>query len=241
MLYVVGLGPGSKELMTEEAREVIEKTHTIVGYATYVRLIEDMIDGKELVVTGMRGEIERCKKVLEIAATGKDVAIISSGDAGIYGMAGLILELAGKMDQHVDIKVIPGVTASIAAAAHLGAPLMNDFCHISLSDLMTPWEVITERVDAAAKADFVICLYNPRSKGRPHHLRKALDIILKYKSPDTIVGIGKDVARPKEIDKVTTIADLDETEINMTSIVIVGNKNTYVEDGRMITPRGYTL
>lgn len=241
MLYVVGLGPGSKELMTEEAREVIEKTHTIVGYATYVRLIEDMIDGKELVVTGMRGEIERCKKALEIAVTGKDVAIISSGDAGIYGMAGLILELAGKMDQHVDIKVIPGVTASIAAAAHLGAPLMNDFCHISLSDLMTPWEVITERVDAAAKADFVICLYNPRSKGRPHHLRKALDIILKYKSPDTIVGIGKDVARPKEIDKVTTIADLDETEINMTSIVIVGNKNTYVEDGRMITPRGYTL
>ena len=118
---------------------------------------------------------------------------------------------------------------------------MNDFCHISLSDLMTPWEVITKRVDAAAKADFVICLYNPRSKGRPHHLRKALDIILKYKSPDTVVGIGKDVARPKEIDKITTIADLDETEINMTSIVIVGNKNTYVEDGRMITPRGYTL
>lgn len=241
MLYVVGLGPGSKKLMTEEAREVIENTHIIVGYATYVRLIEDMIEGKELVVTGMRGEIERCKKTLEIAATGKDVAIISSGDAGIYGMAGLILELAGKMDQHIDIKVIPGVTASIAAAAHLGAPLMNDFCHISLSDLMTPWEVITERVDAAAKADFVICLYNPRSKGRPHHLRKALDIILKYKSPDTIVGIGKDVARPKEVDKVTTIADLDETEINMTSIVIVGNKNTYVEDGRMITPRGYTL
>ena len=156
-------------------------------------------------------------------------------------MAGLILELAGKMDKHIDIKVVPGVTASIAAAAHLGAPLMNDFCHISLSDLMTPWEVITKRVDAAAKADFVICLYNPRSKGRPHHLRKALDIILKYKSPDTVVGIGKDVARPKEIDKITTIADLDETEINMTSIVIVGNKNTYVEDGRMITPRGYTL
>ena len=241
MLYVVGLGPGSKELMTEEARQVIENTHTIVGYATYVRLIEDMIEGKELVVTGMRGEIERCKKSLEIAATGKDVAIISSGDAGIYGMAGLVLELAGKMDTHIDVKVIPGVTASIAAAAHLGAPLMNDFCHISLSDLMTPWDVITERVDAAAKADFVICLYNPRSKGRPHHLRKALDIILKYKSPDTVVGIGKDVARPKEIDKVTTIKDLDETEINMTSIVIVGNKNTYVEDGRMITPRGYTL
>lgn len=241
MLYIVGLGPGSKELMTEEARQVIENTHTIVGYVTYIHLIEDMLEGKELVVTGMRGEIDRCKKALEIVASGKDVAIISSGDAGIYGMAGLILELAGKMDQHIDVKVIPGVTASIAAAAHLGAPLMNDFCHISLSDLMTPWDVITKRIDAAAKADFVICLYNPRSKGRPHHLRKALDIILKYKSPDTVVGVGKDVARPKEIDKVTTIKDLDETEINMTSIVIVGNKNTYVQDGRMITPRGYTL
>lgn len=241
MLYVVGLGPGSQRLMTQEAIQIIKNTHTIVGYATYVRLIEDMLEGKELVVTGMRGEIERCQKAIDIAVTGKDVAVISSGDAGIYGMAGLLFELAGKQSPHVDIKVIPGVTASIAAAAALGAPLMNDFCHISLSDLMTPWKVITKRVDAAAAADFVICLYNPRSKGRPNNLREALNIILKYKSPDTIVGLGKDVARPKEIDKVMTIETLDETEVNMTSIVIVGNKNTYVQDGRMITPRGYTL
>ena len=241
MLYVVGLGPGSKAMMTQEAREVIEQTKTIVGYATYVRLIEDMIEGKELVVTGMRGEIDRCKKALEIAQTGKDVAIISSGDAGVYGMAGLIMDLASKQDAKVEIKVIPGVTASIAAAAHLGAPLMNDFCHISLSDLMTPWEVIDKRLHAAAAADFVICLYNPRSKGRPHHLRKALDIISQYKAGTTVVGIGKDVARPKEIDEITTIDDLDETMVNMTSIVIVGNKETYVHDGRMITPRGYQL
>lgn len=241
MLYVVGLGPGSKAMMTQEAREVIEQTKTIVGYATYVRLIEDMIEGKELVVTGMRGEIDRCKKALEIAQTGKDVAIISSGDAGVYGMAGLIMDLASKQDAKVEIKVIPGVTASIAAAAHLGAPLMNDFCHISLSDLMTPWEVIDKRLHAAAAADFVICLYNPRSKGRPHHLRKALDIISQYKAGTTVVGIGKDVARPKEIDAITTIDDLDETMVNMTSIVIVGNKETYVHDGRMITPRGYQL
>lgn len=241
MLYVVGLGPGSKAMMTQEAREVIEQTKTIVGYATYVRLIEDMIEGKELVVTGMRGEIDRCKKALEIAQTGKDVAIISSGDAGVYGMAGLIMDLASKQDAKVEIKVIPGVTASIAAAAHLGAPLMNDFCHISLSDLMTPWEVIEKRLHAAAAADFVICLYNPRSKGRPHHLRKALDIISQYKAGTTVVGIGKDVARPKEIDAITTIDDLDETMVNMTSIVIVGNKETYVHDGRMITPRGYQL
>lgn len=241
MLYIVGLGPGSKELMTQEALDVIEKTDTIVGYVTYVRLVQDMLKGKELVVTGMRGEIERCKKAIEIAQTGKDVAIISSGDAGIYGMAGLVLELASKAEQHIDVKVVPGVTASIGAAAALGAPLMNDFCHISLSDLMTPWDVIKERVDAAAKADFVICLYNPRSKGRPNNLREALDIILKYKSEDTVVGIGKDVARKKEIEKVTTIKDLDVEEINMTTIVIVGNKNTYVADGRMVTPRGYTL
>lgn len=241
MLYVVGLGPGSKAMMTQEAREVIEQTKTIVGYATYVRLIEDMIEGKELVVTGMRGEIDRCKKALEIAQTGKDVAIISSGDAGVYGMAGLIMDLASKQDAKVEIKVIPGVTASIAAAAHLGAPLMNDFCHISLSDLMTPWEVIEKRLHAAAAADFVICLYNPRSKGRPHHLRKALDIISQYKAGTTVVGIGKDVARPKEIDAITTIDDLDETMVNMTSIVIVGNKETYIHDGRMITPRGYQL
>lgn len=241
MLYIVGLGPGSKDLMTQEALAVIERTHTIVGYATYVRLIEDMLTDKEVVVTGMRGEIDRCKKAIEIAATGKDVAIISSGDAGIYGMAGLVLELAGKQEQPIDVKVIPGVTASIAAAAALGAPLMNDFCHISLSDLMTPWDVIVKRLHAAAEADFVTCLYNPRSKGRPNNLRQALDIMLKYKSPDTVVGIGKDVARPKEIEKITTIKDLDETEVNMTTIVIIGNRNTYVENGRMITPRGYTL
>ncbi|GAA3600989.1 precorrin-3B C(17)-methyltransferase [Secundilactobacillus similis] len=241
MLYIVGLGPGSRDLMTQEALDVIKKVHTIVGYATYVRLIRDMLEGKELVVTGMRGEVERSKKAIEIAASGEDVAIISSGDAGIYGMAGLVLELASKMDQHIDVRVVPGVTASIGAAAALGAPLMNDFCHISLSDLMTPWDVIKQRVDAAAKADFVICLYNPRSKGRPNNLREALDIMLKYKSPDTVVGLGKDVARKNEIETITTIKDLNEEDVNMTTIVIVGNQNTYVADGRMITPRGYTL
>lgn len=241
MLYIVGLGPGSQQLMTQEAIDTIQKVDTIVGYITYIHLVEDMIKGKDIVTTGMHGEIERCQKAIEIAEIGKDVAVISSGDAGIYGMAGLALEMAGKVDSHVSIKVVPGVTASIAAAAALGAPLMNDFCHISLSDLMTPWSVITDRIAAAAKSDFVICLYNPRSKGRPNNLREALDIIVKYKSPETVVGIGKDVARKHEIDKITTIKELDETEINMTTIVIVGNKNTYVDNGRMITPRGYTL
>ncbi|GEK27886.1 precorrin-3B C(17)-methyltransferase [Furfurilactobacillus siliginis] len=241
MLYIVGLGPGDKSVMTQDALDAIEKCPIIVGYATYMRLVKDMLDGKEMVSTGMRGEMERCEKAIELAAQGKDVALISSGDAGIYGMAGLVFEILANKDQHLDVKVIPGVTASIAASAALGSPLMNDFCHISLSDLMTPWDVITERVDAAAKADFVICLYNPRSKGRPNNLREALDIMLKYKSPDTIVGYGKDVARLKEIEKITTIRDLDEEDINMTTIVIVGNKNTFVHDGRMVTPRGYSL
>ena len=241
MLYVVGLGPGAESLMTQEALQIIEKVPTIVTYATYAKLISELIKDKNLVVTGMHGEIERCKKAIEIAASGEDVAIVSSGDAGIYGMAGLVLELANKSDQKIDIQVIPGVTASIAAAAHLGAPLMNDFCHISLSDLMTPWEVITKRLAAAAAADFVICLYNPRSKGRPHHLRQAVDIILKYKSPATVVGAGKDVARSQEKKYLTTLKSLDDTQIDMTSIVIIGNKNTYVENGEMITPRGYVL
>ena len=241
MLYVVGLGPGAESLMTQEALQIIEKVPTIVTYATYAKLISELIKDKNLVVTGMHGEIERCKKAIEIAASGEDVAIVSSGDAGIYGMAGLVLELANKSDQKIDIQVIPGVTASIAAAAHLGAPLMNDFCHISLSDLMTPWEVITKRLAAAAAADFVICLYNPRSKGRPHHLRQAVDIILKYKSPATVVGVGKDVARLQEKKYLTTLKSLDDTQIDMTSIVIIGNKNTYVENGEMITPRGYVL
>ena len=155
-------------------------------------------------------------------------------------MAGLILELLGDASD-VEVKVVPGITASLGAAAAMGAPLMNDFCHISLSDLMTPWEMIEKRLHAAAQGDFVVCLYNPRSKGRPDHLAKALSIMSEYKSEDTIVGIGKDIGRKDEEIILTTIKDLDETLVDMTTIVLVGNKETYVKNGRMITPRGYTL
>lgn len=241
MLYVVGLGPGKKEQMSFEAVETLQKAEIIVGYTTYVRLIKELVGDKEIVSTGMKQEIDRCQKALDIAATGKEVAVISSGDAGIYGMAGLILELNSKMPTPVEVKVIPGITASVSGAALLGAPLMNDFCHISLSDLMTPWEMIEKRLHAAASADFVICLYNPRSKGRPDHLAKALGIISQYKSTDTYVGIAKDVGRKKEQTIITTIKDLDETLVDMTTVVLVGNKETYVANGNMITPRGYTL
>lgn len=241
MLYVVGLGPGDKEKMSLEALEIIKRVEVIVGYTTYVRLIKELVGEKELVSTGMKQEIDRCKKAIELAREGRDVAVISSGDAGVYGMAGLILELTSRMEEDVPVQVIPGITASVAGAALLGAPLMNDFCHISLSDLMTPWEMIEKRLHAAASADFVICLYNPRSKGRPDHLAKAFAIIQQYKSADTIVGLAKDVGRKKEQAILTTIADLDETLVDMTTVVLVGNKETYVSRNRMITPRGYQV
>lgn len=241
MLYVIGLGPGKEELMSGEALQALEKCDIVVGYSTYMRLIRDLVKDKEHVATGMRQEIERCQKAIDIAReTGKDVAVVSSGDAGVYGMAGLILELLGD-ESDLEVKVIPGITASIGAAAAMGAPLMNDFCHISLSDLMTPWEMIEKRLHAAGQGDFVVCLYNPRSKGRPDHLAKAFAILSEYKSLDTIVGIGKDIGRKKEDIVLTTIKDLDEDLVDMTTIVIVGNKETYVQNGRMITPRGYRL
>lgn len=241
MLYVIGLGPGREELMSREALDAIADCEIIVGYSTYMRLIRDLVKDKEHVATGMRQEIDRCQKAIDLALeTGKNVGVVSSGDAGVYGMAGLILELLGD-NADLEVKVVPGITASLGAAAVMGAPLMNDFCHISLSDLMTPMEVIEKRLHAAAQGDFVICLYNPRSKGRPDHLAKALGIISQYKSEDTIVGIGKDIGRQKEEYILTTIKDLDEELVDMTTIIIVGNKETYVKNGRMITPRGYTL
>ncbi len=172
MLYVIGLGPGKEELMSQEALQAIKDCEIIVGYSTYMRLIKDLVKDKEMVATGMRHEIERCQKAIDLAhETGKNVGVVSSGDAGVYGMAGLILELLEENDT-LEVKVVPGITASLGAAAVMGAPLMNDFCHISLSDLMTPWEMIEKRLHAAAQGDFVVCLYNPRSKGRHWNLKQ---------------------------------------------------------------------
>ena len=241
MLYVIGLGPGKKDLRSKEALDALEVCDIIVGYSTYVRLIKDLIKNKDIVATGMRQEIDRCQKAIDLAhETGKNIGVVSSGDAGVYGMAGLILELLDENDD-LEVTVVPGITASLGAAAVMGAPLMNDFCHISLSDLMTPWEMIEKRLHAAAQGDFVVCLYNPRSKGRPEHLSKAFEIMSQYKSKDTIVGIGKDIGRKEEEIILTTIGELDENLVDMTTIVLVGNKETYVKNGRMITPRGYTL
>ncbi|EMO0985401.1 precorrin-3B C(17)-methyltransferase [Listeria monocytogenes] len=241
MIYVIGIGPGDKRLMTGEALQAIEDAEVIVGYVTYIKLIKELIKDKEVVKTGMRREINRCQEAVDIALTGKKVAVVSSGDAGIYGMAGLVLELAEKSNPDLEVKVIPGITASIGAAAVLGAPIMHDFCHISLSDLMTPWEVIEKRLTHAAMADFVVCFYNPRSKGRANHLANAFQKMMEYKSGDTVVGIVKDVGRKEERKIITTMRDIDYELVDMTTMVIVGNKETYVKKGKMITPRGYTL
>ena len=241
MIYVIGIGPGCRDLMTQEAISAMEDAEVIVGYKTYIKLVEDFIKDKEVVQNGMRKEVDRCQDAIDIAKTGKKVAVISSGDAGIYGMAGLILELTTKQELDIPVKVVPGVTASIGAAAVLGAPIMHDFCHISLSDLMTPWEVIEKRLRLAAEADFVICLYNPRSKGRSEHLAKAFKIMGEFKDGSTPVGIVKDVGREDQEKFICTFDTMDFERVDMTTMVIIGNKSTYIHDDLMITPRGYTV
>ena len=241
MIYVIGIGPGCRDLMTQEAISAMEDAEVIVGYKTYIKLVEDFIKDKEVVQNGMRKEVDRCQDAIDIAKTGKKVAVISSGDAGIYGMAGLILELITKQELDIPVKVVPGVTASIGAAAVLGAPIMHDFCHISLSDLMTPWDVIEKRLRLAAEADFVICLYNPRSKGRSEHLANAFKIMGEFKDGSTPVGIVKDVGREDQEKFICTFDTMDFERVDMTTMVIIGNKSTYIHDDLMITPRGYTV
>jgi len=235
MIYAVGIGPGNQETMTYEAMHVIEKSDVIVGYKTYIDLIEDLIKDKEVVSNGMKQEIDRVKKAVEISKTGKTVAVISSGDAGVYGMAGLILELS----EDEEVRIVSGVTASTAAAAVLGAPLMHDFCHISLSDLLTPLDLIYKRVALASEGDFVICIYNPRSKGRPDYLKSSFEIMRKYKSGTTPVGIVKNAGRENQEVQICTIDTIDFESVDMLSIVIVGNSSTYIKNNKIITKRGY--
>lgn len=236
-LYVVGIGPGGREHMTYKAVEVIRNSDVIVGYTPYIDYLGDLVEGKELFSTGMKGEIERCKRAIELVKEGKTTSIVSTGDAGLYGMAGPIFELA----RGIDVEVVPGVTAAFSAAAELGSPIMHDYASISLSDLMTPWEVILKRVEKSAEADMVITLYNPRSKGRPEHLKEAMDLILKYRKEDTPVGIVKDSGRPGTEITITTLGKMDYEIVDMLTVLIIGNSNTYIEDGKIITPRGYKI
>jgi precorrin-3B C17-methyltransferase len=230
--------------MSYKAHRSIREAEVIVGYDTYIELIRDIISpGQEIVGTGMTQELARCTEAVKHAAAGKKVAVVSSGDAGIYGMAGVILELIYKMrvQEKVVYEVIPGISAVNAAAAALGAPLMHDFAVISLSDLLTPWEKIKERVACAAKGDFVLALYNPKSTKRVWQIEEVREILLKYRSAQTPVGIVRNAKRADEHIIVTNLDEFTGQTIDMFSLVLIGNTQTYVLGGKIVTPRGYQL
>lgn len=237
-LYVVGIGPGAYEKMTIEAAEALKNSDVIIGYTVYVDLVKEHFAGKEFLTTPMKKEVERCKMAFEEAMKGKTVSMICSGDAGVYGMAGLMYEV-GMNYPEVELSIIAGVTAATGGAAVLGAPLIHDFCLISLSDLLTPWEKIETRLLDAAHGDFVICLYNPSSKKRHDYLQKACDLMLKYKSEETVCGIVGNIGRDGESETVMTLKELRDTQVDMFTTVFIGNSQTKNINGKMVTPRGY--
>lgn len=239
-IYVVGLGPGGVEQMTKRAYDALEACDVITGYNVYIDLIREEFKHKNLKANGMRKEVDRCKWTLEEALKGQTVAIISSGDAGVYGMAGIMCQVAAEHPE-IDIEVIPGITAACSGAAVLGAPLIADFCLISLSDLLTPWEKIEKRLDCASKGDFCIALYNPSSRKRHDYLQKACDIMLKNQPGTIPAGIVRNIGREGEAYELTTLAELRDKQVDMFSTVIIGNTQSEVINGRIVTPRGYKL
>ena len=239
-IYVVGIGPGEYEQMTMKAVKALENSDVIVGYTVYVDLVMTYFPGKEFLTTPMKKEVDRCILAFEEAKKGKIVSMICSGDAGVYGMAGLMLEF-GEQYPEVSIEIIPGVTAALAGGAILGAPLIHDFAVISLSDLLTPWEKIERRLECAAKADFVICLYNPSSKKRFDYLKKACDIVLKYANPEAACGIAGNIGRNGQSMCVMTLKELREAKVDMFTTVFIGNSQTKIVNDRLVTPRGYVF
>lgn len=237
-LYVIGIGPGEYEQMTLKAIHAMEKSEVIIGYTVYVDLVKEHFPGKEFMKTPMKKEVDRCVMAFEEAKKGKVVSMICSGDAGVYGMSGLMYEV-GVNYPEVELEIIPGVTAATGGAALLGAPLIHDFCLISLSDLLTPWEKIEARLLAAAQADFVVCLYNPSSKKRSDYLQKACDLMMQYKSPETVCGIVSYIGRDGEHYEVMDLKTLRDTKVDMFTTVWVGNSQTKEINGKMVTPRGY--
>ncbi len=242
-LLIVGFGPGSVDHMTKRAREAIEESDVIIGYKTYIELVRDLIAGKEIISTGMTEEVSRAQAAVKWAERGKTVAVISSGDAGLYGMAGLVYEVLIEKGwtkaSPIEVEVIPGISAIHSCAALLGAPIMHDACTISLSDHLTPWELIEKRIAAAAAADFVIALYNPKSGRRTRQIVEAQRILLRHRAPTTPVGLVKSAYRERQHIVLTDLAHMLDHEIGMLTTVIIGNSTTFVHDGLMITPRGY--
>ena len=239
-IYVVGIGPSEYEKMTIQATKALESCDVIVGYTVYVDLVKDHFPGKEFLTTPMRRETERCRLAFEQAAAGKTTAMICSGDAGVYGMSGLMLEIGEEFPQ-VEVEMVSGVTAAVAGAAVLGAPLIHDFAVISLSDLLTPWEKIEKRLLLAAEADFVICLYNPSSKKRHDYLQRACDLMLRSKAEDTVCGTVSQIGRDGEQMRLCTLRELRDLQVDMFTTVFVGNSQTRAVNGHMVTPRGYRV
>jgi precorrin-3B C17-methyltransferase len=240
-VYVVGLGPGGVEQMTTRAIEVLKKCDVIAGYTVYIDLIKDDFKGKEFVTTAMKKEVDRCKMAIEEARNGKVVAMISSGDSGLYGMAGIMHQIAAEYKDEINIEVVPGITAAMSAASILGAPLIADTALISLSDLLTPWEKIVNRLDCASKGDFCIALYNPSSIKRHDYLQKACDIMLKNQPASIVAGIVRNIGREGQSYEITTLGELRDKKVDMFTTVVIGNSQTEVINGKMVTPRGYKI
>ena len=237
-IYVVGIGPGEYEQMTVKAANALRDSDVIIGYTVYVDLVKEYFSDKEFLTTPMTKEVDRCILAFDEAMKGKTVSMICSGDAGVYGMAGLMYEVGEKYPD-VELEIIPGVTAATGGAAVLGAPLIHDFCLISLSDLLTPWEKIEARLLHASEADFVICLYNPSSRKRHDYLQKACDLMMRYKNPETVCGIVANIGRDGEQQQVMTLRELRDTKVDMFTTVFIGNSQTKEIQDHMVTPRGY--
>ncbi len=239
-LAVVGIGPGSVEHMTPAARRAVEAADAVAGYKTYIELIRPLLrEDQEILSSGMMQEVKRCRLAIQAAEKGGRVALVCSGDPGIYAMAGLVFELIREENSRVEVEVIPGIAALNSCASLLGAPLMHDFAVISLSDLLTPWGIIEKRLEAAAMADFVTVIYNPRSKKRTIQILWARDIFLRHRDEDTPVGIVTGAMRENQEIRLTTLEKMADGEITMQSTLIIGNSSTFVHGGTMITPRGY--
>lgn len=239
-IYIVGMGPGKEEMMTGEALQALENADVIIGYTVYMELLGKRFADKEMRTTPMRQEEERCRLCFEEAARGKKVALICSGDAGIYGLLSLMYEM-GRKYTDTEIIAIPGITAAISGAAVLGAPLNHDFCVISLSDLLTPWEKIEKRLVAAAEGDFAIAIYNPSSYKRRDYLKRACDILLRTIEADRSCGYVKNIGREGTKAVTCTLRELREAEIDMFTTVFIGNCGTEMINGKLVTKRGYPI
>lgn len=239
-IYVVGMGPGKPEFMTAQAVQALEASDVIIGYTVYIDLLRPQWSHKQLLTTGMRQEKERCELCLQLALAGQTVSLVCSGDAGVYGMASLMLEIAGEQPEP-EIEVVPGITAALSGSAVLGAPLNHDFCVISLSDLMTPWERIEKRLLCAAEGDFAIALYNPSSRHRPDYLKRACEILLRVAEPERICGYVENIGRENQKAEICTLAELKDRQVNMFTTVFIGSSKTRELQGKLVTPRGYTI